>query len=115
VIKEGQAWCSGESCLTESPGRGFEAASPQICGGKACLGFSLPQTPHVGASGTGSAIFFSLATLGLLGLPSYRGYIRLNQIFDGQWLSCICVWYLKNYRYLYLISEENCRYSKNVF
>ena len=25
---EGQAWCSGESCLTESPGRGFEAASP---------------------------------------------------------------------------------------
>ena len=42
---EGQAWCSGESCLTESPGRGFEAASPQICGGKACLGFSLSQTP----------------------------------------------------------------------
>ena len=25
---EGQAWCSGESCLTESSGRGFEAASP---------------------------------------------------------------------------------------
>ena len=43
---EGQAWCSGESCLTESPGRGFEAASPQILrGGEACLGFSLPQTP----------------------------------------------------------------------
>jgi hypothetical protein len=24
---EGQAWCGGESCLTESPGCGFEAAS----------------------------------------------------------------------------------------
>jgi len=45
IVHEGQAWCSGESCLTESPGHGFEAASPQICGGKACLGFSLPQTP----------------------------------------------------------------------
>ena len=45
IVCEGQAWCSGESCLTESPGRGFEAAAPQICGGKACLGFSLPQTP----------------------------------------------------------------------
>jgi hypothetical protein len=43
----GKAWCSGESCLTESPGRGFEAASPQILRGKACLGFSLPQTPLV--------------------------------------------------------------------
>ena len=32
-------------------------ASPQICGGKACLGFSLPQTPLVGASGTRSALF----------------------------------------------------------
>jgi len=41
---EGQAWCSGESCLTESPGRGFEAASPQIYG-EACLVFPLPQTP----------------------------------------------------------------------
>jgi hypothetical protein len=28
LLLEGQAWCSGESCLTESPGRGFEAASP---------------------------------------------------------------------------------------
>ena len=42
---EGQAWCSGESCLTESPGRGFEVASPQILRGEACLSFSLPQTP----------------------------------------------------------------------
>ena len=41
---EGQTWCSGESCLTESPGRGFETTSPQILRGEACLGFSLPQT-----------------------------------------------------------------------
>jgi hypothetical protein len=40
---EGQAWCSGESCLIESPGRGFEAASPHFWG-KACLGLSLLQT-----------------------------------------------------------------------
>ena len=45
IHSEGQVWCSGESCLTESTGRGFEAASPQIYGGKACLVFSLPQTP----------------------------------------------------------------------
>jgi len=44
-LAEGQAWCSGESYLTESPGRRFEAASLQILRGKACLGFSLPQTP----------------------------------------------------------------------
>ena len=33
LLPEGQAWCSGESCLTESPGRGFEAASSQILRG----------------------------------------------------------------------------------
>ena len=56
---EGQAWCSGESCLTESPGRGFEAASPQILRGEGLPRFfpSLDPT-HVGASGTGSALFF---------------------------------------------------------
>ena len=42
---EGQAWCGGESCLTESSGRGFEQPLRGFCGGKACLGFSLPQTP----------------------------------------------------------------------
>ena len=42
---ERQAWCSGESCLTESPSHGFEAASPQILREKVCLGFFLPQTP----------------------------------------------------------------------
>ena len=56
VDREGQAWCSGESCLTESPGRGFEAASPQILRGKGLSRFILPPDPtHVGASGTGSA------------------------------------------------------------
>jgi len=43
---EGQVWCSGESWLTESPGHGFEAASPQILReGEVCLGFFLPWTP----------------------------------------------------------------------
>jgi hypothetical protein len=27
---EGQTWCSVESCLTESPGYGFEAAPPHL-------------------------------------------------------------------------------------
>jgi len=53
---EGQAWCSGESCLTESPGRGFEAASPQILRGKDLSRFiPSPNPTHVGAFGTGSA------------------------------------------------------------
>jgi len=53
---DGQAWCSGESCLTESPGRGFEAASPQILRGKGLSRFiPSPDPTHVGASGTGSA------------------------------------------------------------
>ena len=45
MLLEGQAWCSGESCLTESPGRGFEAASPLILRGEGLPRFSLPQTP----------------------------------------------------------------------
>ena len=54
---EGQAWCSGESYLTESPGRGFEAASPQILRGEGLPRFSpSPDPTHVGASGTGSAL-----------------------------------------------------------
>ena len=56
---EGQAWCSGESCLTELPGRGFEAASPQILrGGRLASFFPSPDPTHVGASGTGSALFY---------------------------------------------------------
>jgi len=55
---EGQAWCSGESCLTKSPDRGFEAASPQILRGKGLSRFiPSPDPTHVGASGTGSALF----------------------------------------------------------
>jgi hypothetical protein len=38
---EGQAWRSGESCLAESSGRGFEAASLHPWR-KACLVLSLP-------------------------------------------------------------------------
>ena len=53
---EGQAWCSGESCLTESPGRGFETTSPQILRGKGLSWFiPFPDPTHMGASGTGSA------------------------------------------------------------
>ena len=58
LLFEGQAWCSGESCLTELPGRGFEAASPQILRGKGLSRFiPSPDPTHVGASGTGSAPF----------------------------------------------------------
>ena len=30
LCSEGQAWCSGENCLTESPGHGFELAFPHL-------------------------------------------------------------------------------------
>ena len=55
---ERQAWCSGESCLTESPSHGFEAASPQILRGEGLPRFfPSPDPTHVRASGTGSALF----------------------------------------------------------
>ena len=45
--------------LTESPGRGFEAASPQILRGEGLPRFfPSPDPTHVGASGTGFAPFF---------------------------------------------------------
>ena len=56
-----RAWCSGESCLTESSGRGFEAASPQILRGKGLPRFfPSPDPTRVGASGTGSALNISV-------------------------------------------------------
>ena len=56
-LAEGQAWCSGESYLTESPGRRFEAASPQILRGEGLPRFFLsPDPTHMGASSTGSAL-----------------------------------------------------------
>jgi hypothetical protein len=42
---EGQAWCSGESCPTVSPGYGFEAA------------FLYLQRRFIPSSGIGSALF----------------------------------------------------------
>ena len=57
-VLEGQAWCSGESCLTESPSRGFEAASPYILQGEGLPFPRVPDSTHVGASGTGSAPFY---------------------------------------------------------
>ena len=63
-IFEGQAWCSGESCLTESPGHGFEAASPQILRGEGLPWFfPSPDPTHVAASGTGSALPWELSSL----------------------------------------------------
>jgi hypothetical protein len=57
MYHEGQAWCSGESCLTKSPGRGFEAASPQILQGKDLPRFIPSSHPtHVGALRTGSVL-----------------------------------------------------------
>jgi hypothetical protein len=51
------ARCSGESCLNESPGRGFEAASLHLRrGGLPRFILSLDPT-RVRASGTRSAIF----------------------------------------------------------
>jgi len=45
------------SYLTESPGHGFEAASPQILQGEGLPRFfPSPDPTHVGASGTGSAL-----------------------------------------------------------
>ena len=53
------SWCSGESCLIESPGRGFKAASPQILRGEGLPRFSPSlDATHVGASGTGSALLY---------------------------------------------------------
>ena len=44
-------------CLTESPGFGFEAVSPQILWGEGLPRFfSSPDPNHVGASGSESAI-----------------------------------------------------------
>ena len=61
---EGQAWCSGESCLTESPCHGFKAASPQILRGNGLPRFfPSPDPTHVGASVTGSALPWELSSL----------------------------------------------------
>jgi len=61
-----EAWCSGESCFTESPGRGFEAASPRILRGEGLPRFfPSPDPTHVGASGIGSALFFTVMLLRL--------------------------------------------------
>ena len=51
--------CSSESCLTESPSRPFEAVSPQILREKDLSRFiPSPDSTHVVASDTESALFF---------------------------------------------------------
>lgn len=65
LYQERRTWCSGEcsgeSCLTESPDCGFEAASPDLWGKEGLPRFiaSLDLT-HVGASTIESVLFFFL-------------------------------------------------------
>ena len=93
LLFEGQAWCSGESCLTELPGRGFEAASPQILRGKGLSRFiPSPDPTHVGASGTGSAPFL----LGCWRVAVYYvkrlhfWYYRFSPIMGM--ITAFCIW-----------------------
>jgi len=88
-----QAWCSGESCLTESPGRGFEAASLQILWGKGLSRFIPSSDPtYVGASGTGSALIQSCAG-GRSRMNHYACISRcLNHLLVLQsWQACFVV------------------------
>jgi len=55
--EEGQACCSGERCLTESPGHGFKAASLHLQGEGLLRIIPSLEPTHVGASGTRSAPF----------------------------------------------------------
>jgi hypothetical protein len=49
---EGHAWCSGETCLTESQGHGFEIVSQHLWRKGLSRFISRPQScEHVGASG----------------------------------------------------------------
>lgn len=64
-----KSWCSGGSCLTESPGLRFGAVSLHLRGGRLASVYTFHR-PHlygimgVGASGTGSAqIELSAATV----------------------------------------------------
>jgi hypothetical protein len=47
-------WCNGESYLTKSLGRGFEAVSPHLWGRLTSV-YPFPDPTHVGASDTRSA------------------------------------------------------------
>jgi hypothetical protein len=63
---EGQTWCNDESCLTESLGHGFKAASPHLRGGDlSCFILSWDLT-HVWASGNESALFYRILTFAAL-------------------------------------------------
>jgi hypothetical protein len=55
---EGQVWYNGESCLTESPGHGFEAASLHLR--RKGLPWFIPfiDPTHAGASSTASTPFY---------------------------------------------------------
>jgi hypothetical protein len=71
----------------ETPGRGFEVASPQILRGEGLPRFfSSPDPTHVGASGTGFALFSSIETKLLLA----HIYYYLLIILDPSHLCCWC-------------------------
>jgi hypothetical protein len=56
VLMEGQAWCSGESCLTKSPGHGSKQPLRRFYEERLALLFPFSDPTHMGASGTGSAL-----------------------------------------------------------
>jgi hypothetical protein len=55
---KGQAWCNGETCLTESPDHGFEAASLHLRREGLLWFITFLDSTHVGVSGTRSALFY---------------------------------------------------------
>jgi hypothetical protein len=56
----GFAWCSGESCLSEALGYGFEAVSPHLRKERLPRFIPSPDPTNVGVSGTRSALFVVL-------------------------------------------------------
>ena len=68
IIRRAGLVHSGESCLTESSQVvGSKQPLRRFCGGKACLGFSLPQTPLMWEPlALGLPFFFQCQTLILL-------------------------------------------------
>ena len=60
--------------VLRSPGRGFEAASPQICGGEGLPRFfPSPDPTHVRASGTGSALPLVIPCVSSSQVPGWSG------------------------------------------
>jgi hypothetical protein len=58
LYREGQVWCSGESCLTEPLSRGFEAVSLHLWARLVSV-YPFLDFTHVGVSDIGFALSFS--------------------------------------------------------